>query len=401
MKGKSVASKRYYLPILLMLSLVALLVAGFYVQKKWLPQQIRAIQTSFNVPVRYAFISDQVEPQIAVLDTYENKIVNVLKTIVPAQLVAVSRLGGFLVYAEQQGNKMYWLDLESFQQKTVPIKAPLNALSISVDGQLIVAVAKEGVLFIDSQANIIKRLDFSSEVAATFSIDGQQLFIAEKNQGRILAYQLETFTVDTLVELEGSISAVSISIDSRALLFTALANGKATLYRYDLIDQQLTQSPLEVDFMRPYVSSDNHSLLLLAKSQGNSRLYQLQTETLSVINEFILGEVQPNPPSGLSDNIRTGWLEQVGLVADGKTLYAVDLTGEQIEAEKFLDKLALEGELASMMVQSDSKTLLATVNGDKNLLIYDVRKKRVIQYLELPLKQPGLVMMGQTNTLCH
>lgn len=401
MKVQDVALKKYYLPVLLLSLLIALLVAGFYVQKKWLPQQIRAVQTSLNVPVRYAFISDQIEPKIAVLDTYENTIINVLDTHVPAQLVAVSRLGGFLVYAHQDDSQIHWLDLESFQQKTVPIDVAVTALSISVDGQLIVAVAKDRVLFIDSQANIVKQLEFEGEVAATFSIDGQQLFIAEKNKGRILAYQLASFMAETLVELDGNVSAVSISIDSRALLFTASVNGKTAVYRYGLLDQQLTQSSVTVDFMRPYVSSDNHSVLLLAKNEGVNVVYQMQTETLVVLNRFILDQADLSTVSVLADNIRTGWLEQVGLVAEGRALYALDLTGESDDEKKILDKLSLNGQVASMMVQSDSKTLLATVQGEKSLLIYDVREHRLLQRIDLPLKQPGIVVMGQTNTLCH
>lgn len=82
-------SGRRLLPFFLVLGLLLLLSVAFYVQKRILPQQILAVQMDLNVSVRYAFISDKHQAKLAVLDVYEQKVVNSLDTVVPTHLIVL------------------------------------------------------------------------------------------------------------------------------------------------------------------------------------------------------------------------------------------------------------------------------------------------------------------------
>lgn len=381
-------------PIVWVIALVIALSVAFYLQKNILPQEIRTVQMNLNVPVRYAFVSDGESPQLAVLDTYENRVVNQLELSVPADNLAVSRLGGYLIYAQQQGQMIYRLNLENNQTKAFSIDYPLQSLTISADGQRIIYSAEQAVVVLNPQGESVKELPVSGKTSVIYGSEGQFIYIAEQSQGRIIQYDIKSNTTKLLTQVNATISPMSLMPDGSALLFSGDNSQQKAVYRYDLATGLLNRVDLPIVVMRPYIPGDNRRVLLLGQGDlGELTLYQLNPKTLAIQSATPL---EPFSDKGhYADNIRSGWLDQTLLVATEKHLYAI---GSDTLVVK---ELILPAPVKSMLVSADSKTLMATLVGEKQLLTYDIRQQQVHQMVKLPLNQPDGVVMGQTNTLCH
>lgn len=379
------------------LAVLAFFVGAFYLQKKVLPQQIHQVQVNLNVPVRYAFMTVKDKPKLMVFDTYTSEAMNILPLKTTADLISVSRLGGYLAYAKRGGRRIYLMDLETYANDEIALDSGIEQLSADSSGRWIIYATQTKVYQINRKdKKVIKEIPVMGEVSLTFMPNGESVILAELNSGRIRQFSFIDNAVNELVNVGQKISPVSIMPDDQAFFF----NSGGQLYRYDLVNTALMQSNVSTPRYRPYISSDNRNLLVLSQADGQSpTLMTLNPKDLTLIKSYPLPNVQP-----LAENdsvIATGWLDQVAIVAGQKAVYLVDLSSGEVKT------VMLFGQIIDMVVQSDSKMLLLDTLNTKeyhakpNFVTIDLRQQILTTATAWQIDQPMRIVMGQTNTLCH
>lgn len=381
------------------IALVIVFFAGaYYVQKNLLPQQLRTIQANLNVPIRYAFVTDVQSDKLTILDTYEKSVLNTIKLSVPADFVSVSRLGGFLAYAKRGDSHIYLLDLEKKTTRKMMVPDRIEGLSAHFNGRWLVYQTHDSVVIVNREGQIYQRIATTGLVSVTYHPDGERLFVAELSQGVVWQYDWRNRKLEKLLSVGENISPLSVMPDGSALLFTAKKGKKIGLQRYSLTDGTEKTVGFFVALLRPYVTADSRSILVIETNEkeiSRNSLLQIDAKRMTVTKRFPLGELLKINES-TADWIRTGWLGQIAVVAGKNALYSVELDSSS-EAKK----IPLSGDVKNMLVQSDSKILLATVADSQAVWSLDLRTQTLMPEISLPLKQPDTIVMGQTNTLCH
>lgn len=373
---------------LALIGLVCLFSGAFYVQKYVLPKHIRAVQANLNVPARYAFIADSESSQLAIFDAYDKKLLDVAELSEEADVMSVSRLGGYLAYASFGDQTIYQLDLTDFSETQLTTALPIRQLSVHYGGKWLSYVADSAVVIISEHNGQRLKVATQGRVSLTYHPDGSQLLINELSQGRIRSLTLASGQLETLVDLHRPISPLSVMPNSEALFFVS----DKSLYRYSLINHDLQTLSISAQRYRPYVTNDSQTVLMIT-DEGQPYLNAVNTRTMLAEQRYALGSL-PKPQEN-TDILATGWLDQIAVVAGASAIYVVDrLSGE-------VKSLNMPHTVDSMLVQSDSKTLLATLKNNANLWQVSLQKQSLLKPIPLSLRQPASVVMGETNTLCH
>lgn len=371
-------------PIFYIAILVVILALSFYA-KDTVSSATNHLVANLNIPSRYAFITDSKSPQLAVVDTYDKKWVQTIKLQSIAELLSLSRVGGTLVYTEKDSSTLYFLDLDNAAEESqLAVKGAIKNILMHADGYwLSYATDSEVVIYDVVNKTEQQRIPIESDVGLTYSPDGLWLFISEKNKGKISQYSLKDQSIKVF-EVGEPISAPAILPDSQGLIFTA----KERIYRLNLVSGEIIEKPFPATQRRPYITNDSRVLILL--DDNDNELVFLNPIDLAEINRIALHQ------SAEFSEVYTGWLEQVVVLGAGQSLLSANF-----QTDNQLKSTAILGEISSAMVQSDSKTLLATTTKSKELLFFDMNKQVIKATILLPLSQPNTVLMGQTNTLCH
>ncbi len=403
------------------LSVLAFFVGSFYLQKKVLPAQIKKVQVNLNVPVRYAFITDKRDNKLSVLDTYSNEIIDTLSIQTTAELIAVSRYGGYIVYAKRGGKTIYLMNLETYETESIPTDKGIEQLGTDSNGQWIIYATKDDVYQVSRKTKkVVKELPISGQIGLTFTPDGDGVIVVELDNGRISQMKFTdtdkpievlTFLIkikpyhapnDFWKELGrvkiGSgfeISPVSIMPDGQALFF----NSQKNIYRYDLATNEIIRNDIGISAQgyRPYLTGDNRQLFVIGAEDNQPILLVLNPNDLTIVNKYPLPDVEP-----ITENnsvLASGWLDQVAIVAGKDKVHLVDVSTGEIKS------IALSGKINEMVVQSDSKVLLLSIeNKDKkqaNFVTIDLLQRQIRTASVLDNIVPNNIVMGQTNTLCH
>ncbi|MBS9781826.1 MAG: hypothetical protein KGV56_04960 [Gammaproteobacteria bacterium] len=382
------------------LSVLAFFVTSFYLQKNVLPEQIKKVQVNLNVPVRYAFITDKGDNKLSVLDTYSNGIIDTLPIQTTAELIAVSRYGGYIVYAKRGGKTIYLMNLETYDTESIPTDKGIEQLGTDSNGQWIIYATKDDVYQVSRKTKkVVQKLPVSGQIGLTFTPDGDGVIVAELDNGRI--FQMSFADTDTdkpvkgLATLEQKISPVSIMPDGQALFF----NGRNRIHRYDLATNEIIRSNIEISAQgyRPYLTGDNRQLFVIGTENNQPTLFVLNPNDVTIVNKYPLPDVEP-----ITENtsvLASGWLDQVAIVAGKDKVHLVDVSTGEIKS------IALSGKINEMVVQSDSKVLLLSIeNKDKkqaNFVTIDLLQRQIRTASVLDNIIPNNIVMGQTNTLCH
>ncbi len=384
--------------IIAVLSVLAFFATSFYLQKKVLPAQIKKVQVNLNVPVRYAFITDKGDNKLSVLDTYSNEIIDTLPIQTTAELIAVSRYGGYIAYAKRGGKTIYLMNLETYETESIPTDKGIEQLGTDSNGLWIIYATKDNVYQVSRKTKkVVKELPVSGQVGLTFTPDGDGVIVAELDNGRI--FQMNFSDTDTdkpvkgLATLEQKISPVSIMPDGQALFF----NSQKNIYRYDFATSDMIKKDISAQGYRPYLTGDNRQLFVIGAEDNQPILFVLNPNDLTIVNKYPLPDVEP-----IADNtsvLASGSLDQVAIVAGKEKVHLVDLSTGEIKS------IALSGKINEMVVQSDSKVLLLSVeNKDKkqaNFVTIDLLQRQIRTASVLDSIIPNNIVMGQTNTLCH
>lgn len=348
---------------------------------------------------RYAFITDKAAPQLAVLDTYERQLLApiALKTI--ADSIGISRYGGYLAYAKRGDKQLYLFDLKKRQHRAFSVANPINALAVHFGGHWIAYTGATGSGIIDTRNGAETLVNTTGDVSLLYPPGADRLLVVETAQGRLQSVNLTTMQTQTLLAREKPMSAISVMPNGMALFFVA----DGVLQRYSLLDNSLKKLDISASAWRPYVTSDSRLVLLFSDEQSSdtAELLAVNAYTYAVKHRFALPNWQAATQRGMDEAIATGWLEQVAVVTDNNDLYSLTLNDNPNTQNHTKDPTTASGAIRDMLVQSDSKTLLATRDNSEKLWIFNLREQRFDPPLALGLQQPDTIVMGETNTLCH
>lgn len=355
---------------------------------------ISADSTNLNDAARYAFVTDAMHAQLAVIDTKTEKpLPNIaLKTV--AESIGISKEGGYLAYAKRGEKAFYQLDLTTQRQKRIEVSQPISDLIVHSSGRWLAYVSTQNtVVIVEMKTGKEKVLATAGKVSLLYHPADDSLLIAALDKGRLRRIQLTDDSQKTLLDIGKPMSPISMMPNSMALFF--IAGG--VLQRYSLLDDQLQPLTISAANFRPYITSDSRSVLLLSRSKP-SELLSVNAYTYRIQSRYSLKNWQL-PATSSHDFIVTGWLDQVAVLADNQSLYSLALT--QTDGLTVQDTEDHSGAVRDMLVKADSKTLLFTREGSKKLSIFDMKSQQLSVDIPLDLHQPNHVLMGETNTLCH
>lgn len=360
------------------------------------PAPSKLVQMNLNQPARYAFITDSGAPQLAVFDTYDRKILPPITLKTTADHIGISRYGGYLAYAKHGDTHLHRFDLNTQQHQLFAVKQPIESLAIHFGGRWIAYTGKGGSGIMDMHKGVEMPISTSGKVSLLYPPGGDSLLVTETERGRVQRIRLADLQAQTLAETGTPISAISMMPNGMALFFVA----DGVLQRYSLLDDSLQSLNISAAPWRPYITADSRLVLFFSalSSGGSPELVALNAYTYAEKYRFALPNWQP-PTTNHHEAIATGWLEQVAVVADNNTLYSLALSDTPNTQNHGTE--SPNQSIRDMLVQSDSKTLLATLNNSDQLWIFNLREQQFAAPIDLGLKQPNAVVMGETNTLCH
>lgn len=336
---------------------------------------------------RWAFVTDKASTKVAVIDTFTHRHVDTLNMQAVPVMMEVSDVQDMLLYIDGKTPQIYIYDLVKKTHWVMAVESIPHSLAVAPDGAR-VAVALDNKLVM--LAPLTKTyLETISNLAMPYSLNfdtgGYNLYITEQQTGRTLIWRIHDAAQRELqLGSGGPVSEVTLSPDARLVMVGDLNNN--TVNVWDLFMEQ-TFATIKMDDQpwRPYVSSDSEHLIL-ASAQGQG----------VVVNSWTGQTVKTLDLHDQTSNIRSGWLETIGVVSTQTGLHVFNLSDDK-PAKRF----PLTAPLGDVVVVSDSKTLFATQGSSGRLMVVDLRKEVLLPELDTGLAQPHLIAMGLTNTICH
>ncbi|OLQ89075.1 methylamine dehydrogenase [Vibrio ponticus] len=336
---------------------------------------------------RWAFITDEVSKNIAVIDTFKHSHVDTLQMQAIPTAMEVSDVQDMLLYIDGKNPVVYVYDLVEKKHWQMAVESVPISLTVAPDGaRLAVGLANKLVMLEPLTGRYLETINqLAQPYSVNFDTGGYNLYITEQNSGRTLVWRVhDEATREIQLGSGGKVSEVTLSPDARLVMVGDLEKNRVTVW--DLfMNQEFAQIPLQSKPWRPYVSSDSEHMILAAENgQG------------LVVNSWSGQTVKSVDFKDQTTEIRTGWLESIGVVATQTGLNVFNLTNSEPTKH-----FPLKSPLGDVVVVSDSKTLFATQANDSQLLVVDLRKETLLPQVNTGLQQPNLIAMGLTNTICH
>ncbi|MFV0431296.1 MAG: hypothetical protein ACK5MJ_03860 [Alphaproteobacteria bacterium] len=335
---------------------------------------------------RWAFVSDSSSNKVAIIDTLKQSFMEnkELKTI-PTQII-ISDLKDLLLYHNKVDKVIYAIDLKEGKEWEIPLDFTPLDIVFYPDGSKFAVVGEGHISIIDPITKEISGIikDINNPVSINFSSDGYKLFITERNNGKTQIWSVYHQFSRKLQMGDGhAVSNTSLSANSLFAMVTSQNN----LLIYNRVEnKKLAPVRLSQDGLlgRPYFSSDSKNIVV-ASNDGQA---------------FILKPWLLHSPRIISiayppNIIRTGWLESLGIISGQSKITIFPLDKE----DKSKD-IPTQGYVNDMVVTSDSKRLFATQSESTKVKVINLRSQEV-KDIETNLKQPHLIVMGRTNTVCN
>ncbi|USD39364.1 MULTISPECIES: WD40 repeat domain-containing protein [Ferrimonas] len=342
---------------------------------------------TYDDAARWAFVSDRDSPTVAIVDTFNDTLVEhrQLKAI-PIDM-AVSDVQSLLVYIAKDDPKLYVWDLSDNRTWTLPLSFSPQSLKFHGDGAMLAVAGQSQVEIMEPLTRkVIKQIDqLSGPLSLNFSSDGYRLLITSEPNGHTTVWRVHRDTLSTLQMGSGSaVSEITLSPDSRLGLVSEPAHNRVHIWDFTQNKdwRWLTfNSPVQ----RPYVTSNSEHLLFVS---DRGEIAILNAYSGQWVNRF-------QTEAGIRQ-IRTGWLERIGVVDAPSGFYVFNLTGDP--NPRHFDA---KGAAIDLVVVSDSKSMFSTTEGSQAISVLDLRKVKARSPIVTQLKQPNHIAMGLTNTICH
>ncbi|MFI3276042.1 WD40 repeat domain-containing protein [Vibrio sp.] len=336
---------------------------------------------------RWAFITDRSSPNVAVIDTFTHSHVDTLTLSAIPTAMEVSDVQDMLLYIDGKAPLVYVYDLVKKKHWSMTIEAIPQGIAIAPDGaRLAVKLSNKLVMLEPLTGRYLETIpDLKHPYSVNFDNGGYNLYITNQTDGQTLVWRIhDKATKKIQLGSGGAVSQVTLSPDARLAMVGDLSKNRVAVW--DLfMEKEFANISLDAKPWRPYVSSDSEHMILAAENGLGL-----------VVNSWTGQTVKTIDFKDRTTEIRTGWLESIGVVATQSGLNVFNLT-----TEKPAKHFSLTAPLGDVVVVSDSKTLFATQGDSSELLVLDLRKETLMPAVNTGLTRPNLIAMGLTNTICH
>ncbi len=341
----------------------------------------------YDDAARWAFVSDKHSTTLAIIDTFNDRLVEHRQLKATPLDMAVSDVQSLLVYIATDKHQIYVWDLSNNQTWQMPLDFSPLSIKFHGDGSMLAIAGTDQVVIIEPlrQRHVKTIVSLQGPLSMNFSSDGYRLMITSEASGLTTVWQVHH---DKLTELQlgsgGAVSEITLTPDSRLGMVSEPA--KKQVHIWDFTQRKDWRIlDFEHAVARPYVTSDSEHILF-ASTAGEIAI--LNAYSGLWVNRF-------NTEAGIRQ-IRTGWLERIGVVEAPSGFYVFNITGDP-QPKHF----PTQGSAIDLVVVSDSKSMFSTSEGSTAVSVLDLRKVKARTSIQTQLKQPNHIAMGLTNTICH
>lgn len=377
--------------ILATLICTAALYIAYQYSKSLTPEAIMQELFDMNAPARYAFVSDESAPKLAVIDMDSLQQISLLDLKTPARHIAIHKTYGLLAYSDGS-DTITIRSLANHSETQQRISHPVTRLQYDTDSTWLIASGDDRLTLLDSQSGEQRLLEGYQHIHAwLYSPLSQQLWLldstpalyryspAEQSQTR---YPLPAGWHD--------LTAVAISPDDQHLLFGATnADGQHLAVDWAIDKGKIVrQIPLTAPLVQPYIDNSGQTFVYIDQNGGGHLVNQNTPDTVQTFNA-------PNP----TDYYATGWLD-TRLIAAGSQLNNYDLSNPA-EPPRHMDDQILPGRTRALFITADSKTALLAHQDSHNISVYNMHDGSLHSVPLTGITAPENLVMGAGNTLCH
>lgn len=352
-------------------------------------------------PTQYAFIADAGLPNVAVVDLYAGKQVDLLRFAVTPRVFASSTDQPYLAYSDKDNWQMYLFNLTTRKTQKIELPSAVYQIMFVPFSSKIAIVLEEQVGIYDHQSGELTILEkkfqnLYTRFETVFSIFSQTFWVMQENSPLIYQYrfsdknpQWETIDIgygkglgSGAPSFEDKFIALNSYYPDQSFIYnlgTKEVIRTGALYNSRKLDQRL---------VKPYIDSATRHIVF-ADLSGEVVVYDMWEKGKSE-------RVNVGFPVTA---VKTGWLDRY-LVIGGHnhlSIRPIDNLSDDVTFS-FPDK----HDVWDIWVTGDSKLALATTALSPKLIRYDLQRKKRLPDITLKgLAQAKWIRMGSSNDACY
>ena len=382
--------KKNLLTLVTLLCAIALYFAYQY-SKTLTPETVMQQLFDMNAPARYAFVSDESAPKLAVIDMDSLQQTSLLDLKTPARHISIHKNDGLLAYSDGS-NTITIRNLADHSETQQHLSHPITRLQYDADSSWLIASGDDRLTLLDSRSGTQRLLEGYGHIRAwLYSPLSQQLWILDDTPA--LYHYRPGEQSQTRYPLPADwhdLTAAAISPDDQHLLFGATTTDGQHLAVDWAIDQGkiVRQIPLTAPLVQPYIDNSGQTYVYIDRNGSGHLINQTAPDT---IQSFIA----PQP----TDSYATGWLD-TRLIVAGNTLASYDLSNPAVPPRR-IDEKSLPDRTRALFITADSKTALLAQQNSPDISIYNLHDNSLRSIPLSGITTPDNLIMGAGNTLCH
>ena len=376
--------------LLATLACAAALYLGYQYSKTLTPETVLQELFDMNAPARYAFISDEDAPKLAVIDLDAHRQTSLLELSQAARNLTIHKTLGLLAYNDG-GTTVTIRQLGDHSEKNHTLAHPVTRLQFDADSPWLIAGGADRLTLLNSQSGETRTLDGYQHISAwLYSPLARQIWILDDSPA-LYRYRLtdNSQTRHPLPDGWHDLTAAAISPDEQNLLFGATtASGEHLGINWSTETATIAQQiPLTAPLMQPYIDNNGQLYIYIGRDGNGKIIPRNDTNAIQTIHA-------PNP----TDRYATGWLD-TRLIAVGERLKTWNLYAPAKAEEQ--DEQPLPAATRALFITADSKTALIASDGQPAITAYNLRDGGLQSIALSGISHPQNLIMGAGNTLCH
>jgi DNA-binding beta-propeller fold protein YncE len=345
---------------------------------------------------RYVYVPSTTVPDVAVIDTEDDRIAARLHTGIVARQAVVSRDTATLIATDGQSASVSLLDVVSGKTRTVALSAAVDRLTVGTTGQLVAASDLAGgtIALIDlgeerqDRVTMITGLPPLREVM--FGDLDTALYIAAEGLSGVgvvdVAKAKLLHEIATFQPTPDGVAALARTPDGRQVLARPRGGGPISV-----LDPEQGRAVAQV-------AGGPGTMGIFPSGTGNYLLIPDDIEaTLAVFRSNRLDDPVALPGAAGVIGVYTAWLDSIAFVPSAvrRSVLVYDL-----DKMHLVDEITLPGAPAAGAVTADSRTLYLPILDPPIVVAVDGNTRRIVATYDLPSPPLAALVAGGWG-ICH
>lgn len=355
----------------------------------------QALSSGFDDGARYAFTVSQSKRSVEVLDLEQGLKASSIQFDKKPGGITASKGMDVLIVSHPEDKELTLVNLKSteMEQHTIPLQLRPDFITLSpLDFNLAIFDAENNILEVKNihRGQTLAHVEgITSGDLVSFSFDGSQLYVTEREQGQLLVIDLIKNKVAHKIHLAEKaigLSALTRSIDG-SYGFISDAN-KNIVYVLDLINfEKIAEINVGKKPGRPWGTADGAKIMVPNYDDG----------TVTVISAITFEKINSLKTVEKPVAINTGWIDTTAAIIGEKGEIAfVNLIKGSVE-----HRITLDGAPDNGVVTSDSRLLAVSVKNRGEVALFDMKKRQLKGLLAGFPRDIAGITMALTNNYCH